>query len=83
MGSQGMGDPSGLLASIPQGLQGLPPQLAAQLLQVGLLTFLKFLNECVRCLIMKHGFIAYRTGYVFARLADMLRRSGCVVSVSY
>lgn len=34
MGSQGMGDPSGLLAGIPPGLQGLPPQLAAQLMQV-------------------------------------------------
>lgn len=33
MGSQGLGDPSGLLAGIPQGLQGLPPQLAAQLMQ--------------------------------------------------
>ena len=29
-----MGDPSGLLAGIPPGLQGLPPQLAAQLMQV-------------------------------------------------
>ena len=34
MGSQGIADPSGLLAGIPPGLQGLPPQLAAQLMQV-------------------------------------------------
>ena len=33
MGSQGMGDPGGLLAGLPQGLQGLSPHLAAQLMQ--------------------------------------------------